>query len=73
VQVVWRDRSGDRHDANAQLTQVTAAQLEKFPSAEPFGWWIAFVPRATGHRPIDVTAYGADGGRLGETFTLRRP
>jgi hypothetical protein len=73
VKVAWRDRGDARHDASVDLIQVPASKLENFESAEPFGWWIAFVPRAAGHRPIDVTAYGEDGGRLGGTFTLPQP
>jgi hypothetical protein len=42
-------------------------------SRNPFGYWIAFVPRSDGHQPIEVTAYGDGGERLGEPFTLQRP
>jgi hypothetical protein len=73
VKVVYRDRRGDRHDAPVQMVQVTAPMLEKIESSKPFGYWIAFVPRSAGHRPIEVTAYAEDGGRLGEPFTLERP
>jgi hypothetical protein len=46
------------------------AQVE---ATEPFGYWIAFVPRSAGHQPIEVMAYDGDGQRLGEPFTLRNP
>jgi hypothetical protein len=73
VHVAWRDRRGHRRDAVVRLTQVTAAKLDKLSGSGPFGWWIAFVPRSAGHRPVDVTAYSEDGGRLGDPFTLRHP
>jgi len=47
--------------------------LGKVESQEDFGFWIAFVPRSAGHRPITVTAHGQGGSRLGEPFTLARP
>jgi hypothetical protein len=73
VKVVHLDRRGERHEAPVQMVQVTASMLEKIESSKPFGYWIAFVPRSAGHRPIEVTAYAGDGDRLGEPFTLQRP
>jgi hypothetical protein len=73
VRVVYLDRDGGRHEAPVQLEQVGAAKLERFPGSNPFGFWVAFVPRSAGHRPIEVTAYADDGKRLGEPFTLARP
>ena len=73
VQVAYRDRRGRKHDAPVQLLHVTDSILGKIRASEPFGFWIAFVPRSAGHRPITVTAYGGDGDRLGEPFTLSRP
>jgi hypothetical protein len=73
VRVAYRDRDGARHDAPVHLVQVTASMLRKIESSEPFGYWIAFVPRSAGHRPIEVTAYAANGDRLGAPFTLQRP
>jgi hypothetical protein len=52
---------------------VTDSTLGKIEASEPFGFWIAFVPRSAGHRPITVTAHAADGDQLGEPFTLARP
>jgi hypothetical protein len=72
VQVAYRDRHGSSHDAPVKLVHVTEAMLGKVESQEDFGFWIAFVPRSAGHRPITVTAYGG-GDRLGEPFTLARP
>jgi hypothetical protein len=48
-----------------KLTHTNASMLKKFESSKPFGYWIAFVPRSAGHRPIEVIAYGPDGDRLG--------
>jgi hypothetical protein len=73
VQVVYRDRDGDRHDAPVKLTQVPASTVAKVGASEPFGYWVAFVPRSAGHRPIEVTAYGRNGERLAEPFTLENP
>jgi hypothetical protein len=73
VQVVYLDGDESRHDAPVKLVQATAAVLEKLESSEPFGYWVAFVPRSAGHRPIEVTAYGENGDRLGGPFTLRNP
>lgn len=72
VEVIYTERGGGRHEAPVKLVHATASMLEKFESSEPFGYWIAFVPRSAGHRPIEVVAYDGDGGRLG-TFTLQRP
>jgi hypothetical protein len=73
VQVVYLDSDGSRHDAQVQLAQVTASTLEKFRPSDPFGYWVAFVPRSAGHRPLEVTAYAENGDRLGAPFTLGRP
>jgi hypothetical protein len=73
VEVVYRDGHGDRREAPVKLTQVGTATVAKVDATEPFGYWIAFVPRSAGHRPIEVSAYAADGHRLGEPFTLQNP
>jgi hypothetical protein len=36
------------------------------------GYWVAFVPRSAGHKPIEVIAFDAGGDRL-STFTLQSP
>ena len=73
VQVIYLDRDGDRHDAPVKLVQVAGPVLEKIKATEPFGWWVAFVPRSAGHRPIEIIAYGGDGHRLGTPHKLRNP
>jgi hypothetical protein len=73
VRLVYLDRDGGRHEAPVKLTQVGEDELKRFPGSEPFGFWVAFVPRSAGHRPIEVTAFEEDGARLGEPYTLERP
>lgn len=73
VQVFYTGRDGDRHEAPVRLTLVPASTLAKVEATEPFGYWIAFVPRSAGHRPIDVTAFAENGARLGAPFTLKYP
>ena len=73
VRVVYLDRDGGRHEAPVRVAQMTAQKLEPLEDSEPFGFWVAFVPRSAGHRPIEVTAYAAGGERLGAPFTLQRP
>ena len=73
VRVVYIDRDGGRHEAPVQLAQMSAQELEPLEDSEPFGFWVAFVPRSAGQRPIEVTAYAGGGERLGEPFTLERP
>ena len=73
VEVLYRDGGGGMRQAPVKLVQVTASTLSKFEGSKPFGYWVAFVPRSAGHRPIDVIAYGQDGARLAEPFTLQRP
>lgn len=73
VEVLYQDSDGGKHQAPVKLVQATAAKLKQFKSSEPFGYWVAFVPRSAGHQPLDVIAYGANGERLAEPFTLRNP
>jgi hypothetical protein len=73
VRVVYLDGDRGRREAAVHLTRVTAEKLERFGESEPFGFWVAFIPRSAGHRPIEVTAYAQGGGRLGAPFTLDRP
>ena len=72
VEVLYQDSDGAKHQAPVKLAQVTASKLKEFDGSKPFGYWVAFVPRSAGHRPIDVIAYGAGGDRL-STFSLQNP
>jgi hypothetical protein len=69
----YLDPDGDRHEARVKITQVPAATVAKVGATEAFGYWIAFVPRLAGHRPIEVSVYAADGHRLAAPFTLQNP
>ena len=73
VRLVYLDHDGGRHEAPVKLTQVGEEKLKGFRGSTPFGFWVAFVPRTAGHRPIEVTAFAENGDRLGEPFTLARP
>jgi hypothetical protein len=73
VEVRYRNGDGASHQAPVKLARATASVLKKFKRSEPFGYWLAFVPRSAGHRPIEVTAYAENGDRLGAPFTLQRP
>ncbi len=72
VEVLYQDEEGSRHPADVKLAQATASMLKKFERSEPFGCWMAFVPRSAGHRPVEVIAYGGDGQPL-SAFTLEHP
>ena len=61
VQVGYLDRDGGRHESSVKLVQVAGRVLEQVEASGPFGYWVAFVPRSAGRRPIEVTAYGAGG------------
>jgi hypothetical protein len=66
VRVVYRDRDDEQHDAPVKLVPVSGSKLEAIEASEPFGYWIAFLPRSAGRRPpIEVIAYGEDGEQLG--------
>jgi hypothetical protein len=73
VRVVYRDRSGARHEAPVKLVQVTLEELGEIDASEPFGRWTAFVPRSAGRARVEITAYDAAGRRLGETLTHESP
>ena len=73
VEVLYQDRDGAKHQAPVKLAQATASMLRDFEGSRPFGYWVAFVPRSAGHRPIDVIAYGPNGDRLADPFTLQNP
>ncbi len=72
VEVLYRDGGGSMQQAPVKLVQVAASTLTEFKPSKPFGYWVAFVPRSAGHKPIEVIAYAAGGDRL-STFTLQNP
>jgi hypothetical protein len=64
VRVLYRGRDGERRDAPVKLARLRGAILERLDADEPFGVWVAFLPRSAGERPmVEVIAY-ADGGRV---------
>jgi hypothetical protein len=66
VRVVYRDREGNAHDAPLKLVQIGGEQLERIGGDRAFGYWVAFVPRAAGRRPmVEVIAYDAAGNEAG--------
>jgi hypothetical protein len=73
VEVRYRDRRGDRHDAPVDLAQIEGAKLERARADAPFGIFVAFVPRSVDRcqggpaercMGLEVIAYGADGREL---------
>jgi hypothetical protein len=64
VRVVYRGRDGERRDAPVKLARLRGAILERLDANEPFGVWVAFLPRSAGERPmVEVIAYD-DGRRV---------
>jgi hypothetical protein len=62
VRVVYRGRDGERHDAPLKLARVRGAILERLDADEPFGFWVAFLPRSAGGNPmVEVIAYDESG------------
>jgi hypothetical protein len=73
VQVRYRDRQGDWHDAPVDLAQIEGAKLERARADAPFGIFVAFVPRSVDRcqggpaercMGLEVIAYDADGREL---------
>jgi hypothetical protein len=60
VLVTWEGR-----DVPAKLARVDAALSERMGASEPFGFWVAFVPRSARHAKFEIVAYDADGGEIG--------
>jgi hypothetical protein len=62
VEIVW---GSGRREAAARLVQVRGQQLERMRASEPFGFWVAFVPRATRHAQFEIVSHGEDVGEIG--------
>ena len=62
VRVVW---DGGRQQAPAELFHVTPEKAEQMGAAEPFGFWVTFVPRSARHAEFEIVSYGEDGGEIG--------
>jgi hypothetical protein len=62
VRVVYEGKDGRRHDARVQLGQVEGELAERIEARRPTGFWVAFIPRSAGMRPVvEVIAYDEDG------------
>ncbi len=62
VRVVW---DGGRQEAPAELFHVTPEKAEQMGAAEPFGFWVTFVPRSARHAEFEIVSHGEDGGEIG--------
>ena len=60
IRVIYTDDRGS-HDAPVELTRVDGELRERIAASRPFGYFVAFVPRAA---PIEVAAYDAAGREL---------
>jgi hypothetical protein len=61
VRVIYTDDRGSR-DAPVELTAVDGELREQIAASQPFGYFVAFLPRAALRGPIQVVAYD-DAGR----------
>jgi hypothetical protein len=80
VRVVYEARGGERRDAPVKLVRVRGALLKRVGAGEPFGFWMAFLPRSVagasgeGGRPaIEVIAYGDGGQELSRVGQVTSP
>jgi hypothetical protein len=71
VRVTYESRSGERRDAPVKLVRVRGALRRRVAAGEPFGFWMAFLPRSVagardprGRDTIEVVAYGDHGQEL---------
>jgi hypothetical protein len=73
VQVRYRDRQGNWHEAPVDLKQIDGPTLERARADAPFGVFVAFVPRSVDRcqggkaedcMGLEVVAYGEDGREL---------
>jgi len=62
VRLVWE---GGRQEALVELFRVTPEEADRMGAAEPFGYWVGFVPRSARHAVFDVVAYGEGGAEIG--------
>jgi hypothetical protein len=62
VRLVW---AGGRGEAPVELYRLSAEKLERMGASEPFGYWVAFVPRSARHSEFEIVSYGASGGEIG--------
>jgi hypothetical protein len=72
VRVVVERADGSSRDAPVELTRVDRELSERMAADGPFGYFVAFVAKKDGKRPIDVIAYD-DSGRELSSFHYRSP
>jgi hypothetical protein len=80
VRVVYEARSGERRDAPVKLVRVHGPLRRRVGASEPFGFWMAFLPRsvagakgAHGREAIEVIAYGDRGQELSRVEQVTSP
>jgi hypothetical protein len=62
VRVVYTGDDGERHDAPLKLARVRGPMVERLEEEDPFGFWVAFLPRSVGASPtVEVIAYDESG------------
>jgi hypothetical protein len=62
VRVVW---AGGSEEAPVELFEVTPEEADRMGAAEPFGFWVTFVPRSARHAEFEIVSYGEGGGEIG--------
>jgi hypothetical protein len=62
VRVVW---DGARQEAPVELFHVTPEKAELMRAAEPFRFWVTFVPRSARHAEFEIVSYGEGGDEIG--------
>jgi hypothetical protein len=62
VRVVW---AGGSEEAPVELFEVTPEEADRIGAAEPFGFWVTFVPRSARHAEFEIVSYGEGGEEIG--------
>jgi RNA polymerase sigma factor (sigma-70 family) len=62
VRVVW---AGGSEEAPVELFEVTPEKADRMGAAEPFGFWVTFVPRSARHAEFEIVSYGEGGDEIG--------
>jgi hypothetical protein len=62
VRVVW---TGGSAEAPVELFEVTPEEADRMGAAEPFGFWVTFVPRSARHAEFEIVSYGEGGEEIG--------
>jgi hypothetical protein len=62
VRLVWDE---GRQEAPVELFRVTPEKAKRMNASEPFGYWVAFVPKSARHAVFEIVSYGAGGDEIG--------